>query len=342
VPGCYLHNISAKIAFYARGRDALWHALGLLGLQKGDIVLVPSYICPAVLQPIKKRRLAFKIYGIQRDLSANLEDLVDKICPGTKAILAVHYFGFPQPIQRIAQICKQYNLLLIEDCAHVLMSKSDGKYLGSFGDAAIFSFKKTLTSLPSEGAALLINKDCVELHDFPFPKSNIAMDNTGIAKPPARRMRYFILQFKTMRYLLDRFVLATDFMRLNPGSRISQQCLSYINRLDWAEIIAQLRDNFLLLFDAVMQSSNLAPVFKNLPPEVSPLGLPVFVTDNRDNMFRKCLKNGIRARLLWEFLPKEINSSIYDDAAYISKHILVLPIDDCANIKKICKIIKPK
>jgi dTDP-4-amino-4,6-dideoxygalactose transaminase len=332
-------NEGLKVAYYSRGRDALWSALELLGLGREDIILIPSYICSAVIQPFKKKRLSFEIYDIKRDLSINFQDLREKICPKTKAILIIHYFGFPQSMYEIIEVCKKYNLLLIEDCAHVLMSKYNGKYVGTFGDASIFSFKKTLPDLLGRGAALLINNNNMHLNHFQYTDSALYRPNINIPKFLYRRIQYFILQYKVCRYYIDKIIGLTDFIRLRPNSHINSQYLNKLQRLDTLSLIAEYRDNFALLLENIIDCKNLRPVFNSLPTDVCPLGFPIFA-NNRDALFRKLLKNGIRPHILWEFLPKEINKQVFKDADYISKCILILPINNFVNVKKICKIIK--
>ena len=358
MPLWYFSDIAREIVYYDRGRDALWGALGLLGLKAGDVILVPAYLCSAVLQPIKKRRLRFKFYQIQKDMSANLKDLAEKICPETKAILVIHYFGFPQPVSGINRICRERNLFLIEDCAHVLVSKVDGRHLGSFGDAAVFSFKKTLKFLPGRGAALLIHsrrpnrtlQGAVNMRR----SVSILSEVEGLINNPQsdpRRFRdrqsvsgahknfyqgieYFVLQQKALRFLIDRIIRLTDFLRLRPNSRIREEYLDKMTRLDLTGIVARCRENFISMLDNIKGCKDLVPVFPSLPPEVCPMGFPVFVND-RDSMFRKLLRSGLRPFILWEFLPKEVKRRLFKDADYICRHILIFPVDDFINIKNL-------
>jgi hypothetical protein len=338
MPLRHLSDITKDIVYYDRGRDALWGALGLLGLKAGDIILVPAYLCPAAIQPIKKRRLKLKFYRIQKDLSLDLKDLADKICPKTKAILVIHYFGFPQPMSGINRVRRERNLFLIEDCAHVLFSKVEGRHLGSFGDASVFSFKKTLNFMPGRGAVLLINGLKKNHPKFRDAQPLAGSVHIGIPKNFYQGIQYFILQYKMLRFFIDRIIRLTDFLRLRPNSRIRREYLDKITRLDLGGLIARCRENFFFFLDNIKGCKDLVPVFPNLPPDVCPLGFPVFVND-RDSLFKKLLRNGIRPFILWEFLPKEIKWQRFKDADYISRHILLFPVNDSVEVKKICTII---
>ena len=78
-----------------------------------------------------------------------VSSIEEKITEKTKAILVVHYAGYPVDIKRIRKLADKHNLLLIEDCAHALGATFENKYVGTFGDFSIFSFQaiKHLTTI---------------------------------------------------------------------------------------------------------------------------------------------------------------------------------------------------
>src|SRR4029077_16979338 len=120
---------SAHYLFWAR--NGIYHGLAALGLKPGDNVLVPAYHCTSLVEPILKYGSEAKFYDINVDLSANFDDIREKIDRKTRAILAIHYFGFPQPIRKFRELCQARGLYLIEDCAHVLNgSTQEGIALG--------------------------------------------------------------------------------------------------------------------------------------------------------------------------------------------------------------------
>src|SRR5262249_31065683 len=119
-------------------------------------VLIPSYICRAAVDPFLAYGMDIDFYSIKMDCAVDLDDIQNRITPKTKAILAAHYFGFPQQIGRIRDICDRHQIALIEDCAHVLCGEIDGKPIGSFGDASIFSWRKFLPVY--DGGELVMNR----------------------------------------------------------------------------------------------------------------------------------------------------------------------------------------
>ena len=88
------------------------------------------------------------------------EELIEAlITPKTKAIVPIHYAGKPVEIQKIHNIAKKHNLLVIEDAAHALGSSIDGKKIGSLSDMTIFSFHAIKPITTSEGGAVLTDND---------------------------------------------------------------------------------------------------------------------------------------------------------------------------------------
>jgi len=124
---------SARMGFYA--------ILKSLNLSKNDEILLTGFTCSVMANAVI-RSGAKPIYV---DVCAHTYgmcpiDLKSKISENTKAIVAQHTFGIPCAIVEIAQIAKFNRLLLIEDCALSLGSRTQGIKLGDYGDCSIFSF----------------------------------------------------------------------------------------------------------------------------------------------------------------------------------------------------------
>lgn len=125
------------------GRSSLMAILHALGLQEGDDVLLQAFTCNAVPNPVLWLGLnPVYVDCKESDWNMDPEDLKRKITPKSKAVIVQHTFGLPADIEEISAICKERGLFLIEDCAHALGAKYKGKYVGTFGDAALFSFSR--------------------------------------------------------------------------------------------------------------------------------------------------------------------------------------------------------
>ncbi len=139
------------------GLDALMLALKALGIKAGDEVIVPAntYIATALAATYVGAKVVLvepdiKTYNI--DISKIEEAITDK----TKAIMPVHLYGQPCDMDSIMQIAEKYNLYVVEDCAQAHGAIYKGKIVGSFGNAAGFSFYpgKNLGALGDAGATI--------------------------------------------------------------------------------------------------------------------------------------------------------------------------------------------
>ena len=147
------------------GLDALMLALKALGVGDGDEVIVPSntYIATALAVTYVGATPVF----VEPDINTFLIDptlIETAITNKTKAIMPVHLYGQACDMDAIMNIAKKHNLLVIEDCAQAHGATYKGKRVGSFGDAAGFSFYpgKNLGALGDAGAAVTNNKEIAE------------------------------------------------------------------------------------------------------------------------------------------------------------------------------------
>jgi len=132
--------------------------LGERRLKPGDEVITTACAFPTTVNPIIQNNLIpvfidvdVGTYNIQTD---KIEEAVsDK----TKAIFLAHTLGNPFNLGKIQEICKKYNLWLIEDNCDALGSKYDEKYTGTFGHIATFSFYPAHHITMGEGGALVTN-----------------------------------------------------------------------------------------------------------------------------------------------------------------------------------------
>lgn len=124
----------------ASGLDALWIAFRVLGIGKGDEVLVQgnTYIASVMGITINGATPVF----IEPDEYFNIDasKLEEKITPRTKAILVVHLYGQASNMGPIMEVARKHNLRVVEDCAQSHGAKFNGQMTGTFGDIGCFSF----------------------------------------------------------------------------------------------------------------------------------------------------------------------------------------------------------
>jgi dTDP-4-amino-4,6-dideoxygalactose transaminase len=116
-----------------RGRTAIELALRALGVGAGDDVVIPSYLCRTVLDPILSvgARAAFADVG--SDLNVTVETVRAAITPMTKCVIVPHLFGKAAPIDRIETMLEGTGIALIDDAAQALGTRCSGRLVGTFG-----------------------------------------------------------------------------------------------------------------------------------------------------------------------------------------------------------------
>jgi perosamine synthetase len=124
------------------GRAAIGLALQVIGVKPRDRVLVPTYHCPTMIAPVVQAGAQPVFYPITGTGGADIDWLRRGASAGARAMLAVHYFGLPQPMAVVRAFCDANAISLIEDCAHAVFGVSDGRPVGHWGDIAIASLTK--------------------------------------------------------------------------------------------------------------------------------------------------------------------------------------------------------
>jgi perosamine synthetase len=142
------------------GTTALHSALVAYGIGQGDEVIVPSFTFIATSNAVLLAGAKPVFVDIdEENYGLDPEDIRKKITPKTKAIIPVHYGGGVCKIDEIQKIAKEYNLLLIEDAAESFGSARNGKKVGTFGDAAMFSFCQTKVFTTGEGGCIVTDDE---------------------------------------------------------------------------------------------------------------------------------------------------------------------------------------
>ncbi|WP_147693335.1 DegT/DnrJ/EryC1/StrS family aminotransferase [Vogesella mureinivorans] len=139
------------------GTAALHAALTLAGVGPGDEVIST----PMTAEPTNTSVLYCGANVIWADVdptSGNMDpdSVKSLVTPKTKAILCVHYAGYPARLSELRAIADQHGIALIEDCAHALAAEYKGQPIGSIGDFSIFSFQAIKHMTTVDGGVLVL------------------------------------------------------------------------------------------------------------------------------------------------------------------------------------------
>ena len=279
---------SAKVLLTTSCTHATEMAAILANIKEGDEVIAPSYTFVSSVNPFVLRGAKIVFVDINPKTMNIDENLIEKaITSKTKAIVPVHYAGVSCEMDKIMEIAKKYNLVVIEDAAQGVMSEYKGKALGTIGDYGCFSFHETKNYSMGEGGALLIrDKENIE-------KAEI------IREKGTNRSRFF-------RGQVDKYTW------VDMGS-------SYLpSELNAAYLCAQL-ENADLIFNDRMNSWNSYNEGLKILQEENKIELPYIPKDCKHNahmFYIKCKDLEERTKLI-EFLKKNEISAVFH---YIPLH----------------------
>ncbi len=124
------------------GTNAIVAGLMVLGVSRGDEVIIPAYTYIATAAAILSLGAIPVVVNIDESLTISLKEIKNSISDRTKAIIPVHMDGYQCNIEAIVKLAKDNDLFVIEDVAQAMGAKFNGKYLGTFGDIGCFSLNK--------------------------------------------------------------------------------------------------------------------------------------------------------------------------------------------------------
>ncbi|TDQ00043.1 dTDP-4-amino-4,6-dideoxygalactose transaminase [Halanaerobium saccharolyticum] len=147
-----------RVLMTTSATHALEMTAQLIGLKKGDEVIMPSFTFSSTANAVLKEGARPVFAEIKRN-SFNLDpaDFESKITSKTKAVIPVHYAGVSCEMDQIREIAAENDIYVIEDAAHAVNSFYKGEPAGGMGDFGCYSFHGSKNFVSGEGGALVIN-----------------------------------------------------------------------------------------------------------------------------------------------------------------------------------------
>lgn len=150
-----------RVLAVANGTSALHLAVRAAGIGPGDEVIVPdlTFVATANAVLYEGATPVFADVVGEHDLTVDPADIAAKVTPRTKAIMVVHYAGYPCRMDEVLATAREYGLAVIEDCAHAPGASHRGRPLGTLGDFGCFSFFSNKNLATGEGGAIWCRDD---------------------------------------------------------------------------------------------------------------------------------------------------------------------------------------
>ncbi|MBO4262269.1 MAG: aminotransferase class V-fold PLP-dependent enzyme, partial [Clostridia bacterium] len=143
---------------FTNGTMALSAAMFAIGLGAGDEIICPTKTYWGSVSQAMQFGASAVFCNINDKLSMDPDDLERCITPKTKAIMVVHYYGYPADMDRIMEIANKHNIIVMEDVSHAQGGMYKGKKLGTFGAIAAMSMMSWKTFAAGEMGMLVTNE----------------------------------------------------------------------------------------------------------------------------------------------------------------------------------------
>ncbi|WP_200153046.1 aminotransferase class I/II-fold pyridoxal phosphate-dependent enzyme [Chromatium okenii] len=328
------------------GRYAIFLALQCANIGAGDRILVPAYHCLAMIEPLRLSGVEPVYYPLNADLSVTVTELSKRIDQNVKAIIVVHYFGFPQNFQAIRHLADQYHLIMLEDCAHTCFGQKEGIGVGHLGDYAIAS---TMKFYPSVHGGILasahheLKTDGLKQPSFAVEVKTL-INGLELAHQYGR-LAYFgkllkmiawlkLLVFKLKSPSTNKVISANKTNQNPPpeyamspawlgcqASRVSQFFMQQTRINDLVQMRQAHYDQFLA---ALQNRSDCRPLYPIRTPESVPQVFPLYV-NNCLPVFVQLKKQGVPIIRFGEFLDDAVTGNTCQVSLDYAEHVLQFP-----------------
>lgn len=267
------------------GTSALHLAVVLAGIQPGDEVICPAQTFVATALVITQER-AIPIFADIQYETGNIcpKSIEEKITEKTKAIMPVHWGGYPCDLDEIHAVAKKYNLIVIEDAAHAIGATYKGKAVGSISDFTCFSFQAIKHLTTGDGGALCClnsdsNREGIVRRWFGIDRAN--------SKPSILGERQYDIANVGYKYHLNDYAAALGLANLEGFKERVQQRRKY----------AQIYDDAL---------GNIAGIqlFERKPDRESSYWLYGFHVEKRENFIGAMKERGITASVIHQRIDR--------------------------------------
>ena len=283
---------NAQCAAVSNGTAALHAALLAGGIGPGDEVIIPSLTFVAdinVVELVGANAVLADSTSLENwNMSAG--EIKKKISNKTKAVIIVHYAGYPcEDIEEISNLCKMNNILLIEDVAHAPGASVDGKKCGTWGDIGCFSFFSNKNLSIGEGG-MVSSCDAELTKKLKYIRSH-GMTSLTLDRHKGRSITYDVAQ-PGLNYRMDEIRAAIgleQLKKLSPGNS-ARKNLTDQYRLNFK--------NTKIFIPYDLQDTNLVSAYHILP---------ILLPENTDrvHVIEGLKKNGIQSSIhyppFWSF-----------------------------------------
>ncbi|MFA6238878.1 MAG: DegT/DnrJ/EryC1/StrS family aminotransferase [Bacteriovorax sp.] len=299
---------------------ALHMSLMIADVKEGDEVIIPSltFVADANVVKIMKATPILCDVASNEDWNMDIAHLETLITPKTKAVIAVHYAGYPiETIKELVVLCKKHNLILIEDVAHAIGGSYDGQKCGTFGDMSCFSFFSNKNLSTGEGG-MFVTKNPHFYEQAKLLRSH-GMTSMTIDRHQGKTISYDVIQ-PGLNYRGDEIKSALGLVQLSKldhANKLRSELVEHYQQ-KLAAVVPGITVPFKKISKASVSSYHIFPVM-----------LPVGA--DRPKIMEKLKEKGIQASIHYpamkdfSYYSKVLKNEV-KKANEISSRVITLPL----------------
>jgi dTDP-4-amino-4,6-dideoxygalactose transaminase len=292
--------------------SAIFLALHLAGVSKGDEVLTTAFACMSTNSAIAQCGAVPVWVDVKpQSIEIDLDDLISKVSAKTKVVILYHVAGYPGPAKELAALCQERGVVLIEDCDNALFASRNGVPVGSYGDFAVYSFYPNRQINTTEGGALVCK--------------SVDMATR------ARKLRRFGINFATFRNAVGEISASSDIPEIGWAFTMNNLCasLGYAQLTSAASRVAKARENVTILTQKIssLQRIKLVPIPSDTQPAYWVL---LLLVDNRNAVLKSMRQQGIMTSCVHQRNDAYTGFHVcapsnLPNTDYLQDHILAIP-----------------
>ena len=317
----------AHLSVYSSGRAAYYAILRHIVAEAGHSsrVLLPSYLCHTMLEPVRAVGLDAVFYRVQEDLSIDTDDLTRLMRTDPSVIVICDYFGFhgSRRVLDDPHLPVTDDHFVLYDATHSALDPEPWKTAVWKPDVCLMSLRKMLPVV--DGAfAVWLNSRSVSGPESPTSLSESASLRSAAMLLKASYLLYgqgdknvYLSMYHQSESLVDE-----EYQQTRGMSALSRSILEHV---DFITARTSRRENYLRLLEMLGNAEGVRPLFSVLPDDVYPLGFPV-VADCRDELRTYLAQNNTYCPVHW-VLPDDIPADEFPESHGLSQRILTIPCD---------------
>lgn len=294
-------------------------------------ILLPSYLCPTIVNTLERCGMTCEYYPIRPDLSIDLDALAERLT-GHRAIYFINYFGFQhsQATRDALSALREKGVIVVEDNAQA------GFAAHTIGD---FVFNSVRKLAPFDGGYLLSRNDVQ-----PYLAQYRGRPNRRL--PVIREYReqlakYLFRDDGDHNSLTNLYEKAEALYEQDLVVEGDEREKWNIEHQDWNAIRQVCRRNYIYLLEGLSVLEGLTPIFHTLQPDDLPMGLPVYIHSvPRDKLFDELGEAGIGLTIHWEGIRHDPRLNRDPVAAEMADRMLTLVIDQRTTCRQLDYLIE--